>query len=121
MRRPILLVVVAIVVAAAQPATAVDDGFQGRYRVIAQHLSGNCFGDSYTHRVEVRYISPTIRQFGFSPSDLVRHFKYVNGRWRHTRGWRFVLDYDPATDTAVGVRGPGPEGCTWDVRIIPIG
>jgi hypothetical protein len=61
MRKAILAFVVVAVVAAAQPAGAIDDGFRGRYRLIASpHL---CPGqDVYRHPARVRFVSGRIRE-----------------------------------------------------------
>ena len=127
MRKAILaFVMVAIVAAAAQPASAIDEGFQGRYRIIAHHVSGYCRNESYRRLVDVRYVNERVRQFGHPHSDSARRFRYESTRrgrgfpWRHTRGNEYKLRYDMFTGRAVGFRH-APQGCTWRVHLIPIG
>ena len=127
-RKAILAFVMVAIVAAAQPAGAIDNGFRGSYRVIARQTDGDgCPTGDYRRRVLVHYINETVRQlrlFGNPLSDSARRFRYVRGKpfpWQHRRGVPYKVRYDPATDSAVGVRGPGPQGCTWRVRLVPIG
>lgn len=126
MRRPIMAcALVAIVVTVAQPVGAIDDGFHGRYRIIARRVSGVCPNDSYRHQVNVRYVNGKVRQFGHPLSDSARRFRYGNRMrprgfpWRHTRGNRFVLRYDMFTDSAHGFRH-GLQGCKWRVHLVSI-
>ena len=65
MRRSILaFVIVAIVVAAAQPAGAIDNGFRGPYRVIAREIPGHsCLIDTAWYRVRIRYVSERVRRY----------------------------------------------------------
>ena len=111
----------------ARPAAAVDDGFRGWYQIIAR--GAGCPVEGYTRRTRVHHAEMEL-QFGpyarYVNNDFAaaRTFRYVSGKyypWQHTRGSRFVLRYDPSTDTAVGIRGPLPQGCTWHVRLVPIG
>src|SRR5262245_38565405 len=123
MRKAMLaFVMLAGVVTIAQLAGAVDDGFRGRYRVIGQRVSGNgCPEDHYTRMTHVHHINERVRQFGHPVGDEAGVFRHVRGEprlWQSTHGMRYVLRYDPAIDSAVGVKGPGPQGCTWRVRLI---
>lgn len=109
----------------AKPAGAIDDGFQGWYRLHARLVQnpvniGCPSKEEYTHPVYVHYISGRIRQFGDPVSELARRFRYVRGEefpWQHTRGRKFVLQYDPSTDRAFGIKH-GPQ-CIWGVHLIP--
>jgi hypothetical protein len=123
MRKSLLVfVMVAIVVAAAQPAGAIDDGFRGRYRLIGREIS-ECFGNS-PRRVEVRYVDERHRRIDpvHSTRGAKWRLRYVRGErfpWQ-TRGQGFVLRYRPRTDSAVGILH-GLQGCTWRVRLVPMG
>jgi len=121
MRRSILaFVMVAIVVAAAQPAGAIDDGFRGPYRVFARESPGSyCEADTYRYRVHIRYVSERVRRYDrFAPGS--------GGTLRYLRGQRFPwragveLRYDQRTDSAVG-RDLAPQGCWRRLRLVPIG
>ena len=108
----------------AQLAVAVDDGFQGRYRLIAHQLSGQSFCNAdYARRVRVRYVNETTRDFYHPRADTTTRFRYVDGA---IFPWQGVLDhrdaelrYDPATDTALGSRD-GFGGCRYRLRLVPI-
>ena len=129
MRRSIpALVMVAIVVTAAQPAGAVDNEFRGWYQITARQTLSGCPKADYERRLRVIWVNDRERQFGpyrrhvSYDFDAARHFIYVSGKyfpWQKAQGGRFVLRYDPATDSAVGVRR-GPR-CRWPVRLVPIG
>jgi hypothetical protein len=119
MRKAILALVMVATAAAAQPADAVDDGFRGRYRLLARaHL---CPGrDDYRHPAKVRYISEGVRELVHAGRFWSGRFRYVRGRrfpWRRDDGG-FVLRYRPGTDSAVGIRH---EDCWRRVRLVPIG
>jgi hypothetical protein len=122
MRKPILaFVTVAIVVAAAQPAGAIDNGLRGQYRAIERPRVGSHCGGSSRHRVEVRYVNERVREIGPVGSDSGKRLRYVRGErfpWQHEG--RLVLRYRPRTDSAVGVRY-GLEDCSWRVRLVPLG
>jgi hypothetical protein len=126
MRKAILaFVMVAIVVAAAQPAGAVDDRFRGWYRLVAREAPGaTCRSNSYGHRIHVRYVNEKVRDLRQPRADTAHRFRYVpverfpwQGELRHRAA---ALQYDSATDTAVGFRS-GLEGCRYRLRLIPIG
>ena len=120
MRRAILAFVMVAVVAAAQPAGAVDNGFRGPYRVIAREIPGHsCLTDTAWYRVRIRYVSERVRRYDrFAPGS--------GGTLRYVRGKRFPwragveLRYDPATDSAVG-RDIAPQGCWRRLRLVAIG
>ena len=116
MRRAILAFLMLAIVAAAQPAVAIDEGFRGRYRVIWREI--NC-SDTGWYRVRIRYVSERVRRYDrFAPGP--------GGTLRYVRGQRFPwageveLRYDPATDTAVG-RLIKPQGCWKRLRLVPLG
>jgi hypothetical protein len=119
MRKAILAFVMVAIVAAAQPAGAIDDGFRGWYRLTTTENS--CRHQPRTRRIEIRYINERVRDYGRAGRYSRRHLEYVSGRWfqwRNDRGLR--LRYRPRTDSAVGVR-EGLEGCHWHMRLVPIG
>jgi hypothetical protein len=123
MRKAILAFVMVSIVAAAQPAGAIDNGFRGQYRITqTQTGTGNCpVPNPPTHRIEVRYINERVRDYGRAGRYSRRHLEHVSGRWfqwQNDRGLR--LRYRPRTDSAVGVR-EGLQGCHWHGRLIPIG
>ena len=124
MRKALLAFVMMAVVAAASPASAVDDGFQGLYRVTQRDVPGTCHSGPdrvETHRIWVRFINDEVRDYGRSGRYSRRHLEYVSGRyfpWRNERDVK--LRYRPRTDTAVGVNR-GLEGCRSRVRLVPIG
>ena len=124
MRRAIPAFVAAVImVAAAQPAGAVDNGFRGWYWIRA-HIP--CANERFTRRVQVRFVSETVRDFYHPRRGTTTRFMYVDGEllpWQGQLAHRDAeLRYDPATDTAVGVRGHGPQGCgNVRLRLIPIG
>lgn len=125
MRKAIWAFATLAIVAAAQPAVAIDDGFRGRYRLIAHDVSGVCRNDSYRRPVHVRFISGRVRQLSRPGSDTAMRFRYETSLrglrfpWRHTRGNRFVLRYDMFTGRAVGFR-QGVQKCKWRVHLVPI-
>jgi hypothetical protein len=127
MRRSILaFAMMAIVVAASAPASARQNEFQGRYRLHARLVQTveniGCPVENYSRSVYVHYVSEKVRQFGDPVSDAARRFRYrpgERGSWHHTRGVNYRLDYDPATDSAVGTRHT-PE-CIWGVRLVARG
>ena len=130
MRKAILaFVMVSVVVVSAQPAAAVDDGFRGWYRIIArQTLQSGCPKGDYERRTRVHHAEEMELQFGPYARHVnndfaaARIFRYKSGKyypWQHTRG-RFVLRYEPATNSAVGVRYGAAE-CRWQVRLVAIG
>ena len=124
MRRAILAFVMWAIVAAAIPASAVDDGFQGLYRITQRDPGGSCKflpDPAVTHRIRVRYITEEVRDFGRSGRYSRRHLEYVSGRyypWQNDRSVK--LRYRPRTDTAVGVNR-GLQGCHRRVRLVPVG
>jgi hypothetical protein len=118
-RMAILAFVMVAIVAAAQPAGAFDDGFRGWYRL--KTTENSCRRHPRTHRVEIRYINESVRDYGRAGRYSRRHLEHVSGRWfqwQNDRGLR--LRYRPRTDSAVGVR-EGLQGCHWHGRLIPIG
>jgi hypothetical protein len=122
MRKALLaFVTVVIVVAAAQPAVAIDEGFRGRYRVIWREIPGHsCLTDSGWYRVRIRYVGERARgydRFGPGPSRTLRYVRGERFPWRyHAVSFR----YNPRTDSAVG-RHPRPQGCWQRLRLVPIG
>lgn len=123
LRKAIPAFVMVATVAAAQPAGAIDNGFRGLFRVTqTQTGTGNCpVPNPPTHRIEVRYINERVRDYGRAGRYSYRHLEYMSGRWftwQNARGLK--LRYRPQTDSAVGIR-PGLQGCSWRVRLIPIG
>ena len=129
MRRSILaFVIAAIVVVVAQPAVAVDDGFRGRYRLIVRQIHGGCGPlKSYRREVHVRFVDERVREFARPDAKSAMDFSYDKGKaypWQHWH-WHgsvergIVLRYDPATDSAEGLKY-APQ-CAWTVRLIPIG
>ena len=119
MRKAILALLMVASVAAAQPAGAIDEGFRGRYRLIADtHL---CPGqDQYRHPVRVRYVSGRVRELVHAGRMWSGRFTYVPGRrlpW-HREDGLFALQYRPRIDSA---RGIIRESCWWHVRLVPIG
>ena len=121
MRKAILaFVMVAVVVAAAQPAGAIDNGFRGPYRVIWREIPGHsCLTDTAWYRVRIRYVSERVRRYDrFAPGS--------GGTLRYVRGERFPwrggveLRYHRRTDSAVG-RQLEPQGCWRRLRLVPIG
>jgi hypothetical protein len=109
----------------AQPAAAVDEGFRGRYRVIA--LGGGCSFQPSRYRVRIRYVSERVRSLNRyasgHASGPVRPLRYVRGKyfpWQRQGGRLLELRYDPRTDTAIGVQ-QAPECPIWHVRLVPIG
>lgn len=120
MRAAILTFATVAIVAAAQPAGAIDDGFRGLYRV-TQTDNGACPVHARTHRIRVRYINEKVRDYGRAGRYSYRHLEYVSDRgfpWRNDRGLK--LRYRPRTNSAVGVRD-GLQECRWRVRLVPIG
>lgn len=120
MRMAILAIVLAIVVAVAQPAAAVDVGFQGWYRVNGRTWCPGADRD----RVQVRYVSEGVRYLAHAGLVWSGRLRYVDGErfpWQTTNDdpFRYELRYDPATDTAVGFKY-GLEGRTCRVRLVPI-
>src|SRR6266545_3531050 len=103
MRRAILTcVIVATVVAVAQPAGAVDNGFRGRYLLIARQTGDSqCDLGSYRHRVRVRFVNPTVRVIRRVHTDSRRRLEYVRGErfpWQDPND-AFQLRYDRTTDS----------------------
>lgn len=128
MRNAILaFAIVAIVVAAAQPAGAVDDGFRGRYRIIAYGGSTWCPYSTFSHRVHVRFVNERARGFVYPRHESTKRFRYVRGEdlpWQQQMGERpgassIALRYRPRTDSAFGTKRRGPM-CLWRVRVVPI-
>lgn len=125
MRKAILAFAMPAIVAAAQPAVAIDDGFRGRYRLVAHDASGVCRNNSYRHPVRVRYVSGRVRQLsrpGSDPAIRLRYETTLGGLrfpWRQTRGNKFVLRYDMFTGRAIGFTHGLPK-CKWRVRLVPI-
>jgi hypothetical protein len=123
MRRSILaFVMVAIVVAEAPPAGAIDNGFAGRYRVIGAEL-GDCPGAD-RDRVQVGYVNERVRYLAHAGLVWSGRLGYLDGErfpWQTTKDGprRFELRYDAATDTAVGSKY-GLEDRTCRVRLIPL-
>ncbi len=125
LRKAILAFVILAIVAAAQPAGAIDNGFRGQYRITqTQTGTGNCpVPNPPTHRIEVHYINGRVRDYG-------RAGRYSSRRLR-VRAWPTIpmakqprvykLRYDPANGFGGRSQGPGPQGCSWRVRLIPIG
>jgi hypothetical protein len=122
MRTAILAFATVAIVAAAEPAGAIDDGFRGLYGVTSTQTGGvACPVHLRTHRVRVRYIDERVRDYGRAGRYSRRHLGYVSGQrfpWQNNRG--LMLRYRPRTDSAVGVRD-GLEQCRWRVRLVPIG
>lgn len=105
----------------AQLAGTVDEGFRGRYRVIA--LDGGCSYQPTLYRVRIRYVSERVRWFDRYASGSGRPLRYVPGErfpWQRRGGSLLELRYDQRTDTAVGTQG-GPQCPRWPVRLVPIG
>lgn len=128
MRKAILaFVMMAMVVAAAQPAGAVDDAFRGRYWVIGRDGDVFCSLPSFRHRVRVRFVNESAREFVYPRYDSTKRFRYVRGEhlpWEQQMGDRpgassIALRYRPRTDSAVGTKWGGPQ-CNWRVRLVPI-
>ena len=117
------LVMVAVVVAVAQPAGAVDDGFLGRYSLIAREKSrGTCPTRSFGRHVGVVDVNETVREIDPVHSTLGAkwRFRYVTGArspWRTEGGW-FVLRYSPRTDSAVGHMHGIQGDCRWHVKLV---
>jgi hypothetical protein len=104
MRNAILAFVMVAIVAAAQPAGAVDEGFRGRYRVIA--LDGTCGFHSSSYRVRIQYVSERVRTYDrFAPGSgwPLRHLRGERFPWQRQGGSLVKLRYDRRTDTAVGI------------------
>lgn len=126
MRRAILaFVMVAISVAAAQPAAAVDDRFRGWYRLVAREAPGaTCHSNSYVHRIHVRYVSASVREFRHPRAETAHRFRYVLGErfpWQGELRHRAAeLRYHPRTDSVVGIRA-GLQGCSYRLRLDRIG
>lgn len=134
MRRVILaLIMVAIVVAASEPAGAIDNRFRGRYQILAREAPGaTCRSNSHSGsgralsagRVDVRYVSERVRDFYHPRVERATRFTYVPGErfpWQGELAHRAAeLRYRRRTDSAVGTRD-GLEGCSWRVRLVPIG
>lgn len=127
MRKSILaFVMMAVVVAAAQPAGAVDDGFRGRYRVIGRDGDPWCSVHTFRHRIHVRFVNERVREFVYPRYDSTKRFRYDG---RKPFPWQQVLErpgassialrYRPRTDSADGSKWGGPQ-CTWRVRLVPI-
>jgi hypothetical protein len=125
MRRAILaFVMVAVVVVAAQPAVAVDDGFRGWYRVIGRELGG-CDSGDYKDRVQVRYVDEGVRYLAHAGLVWSGRLRYMPGKrfpWQTTNDGprRYELRYNPSTDRAVGFKY-GLQGSMVFVRLIAIG
>ena len=121
MRRAILaFVMVTAVIAAAQPAGAVDDGFRGRYRVIA--LDNTCGFHSSRYRVRIRYVSERVRTYDRYAPGPGRPLRYERGErfpWQRQGGSLVEMRYDRRTGTAVGIHS-GPQCPKWRVRLVPI-
>ena len=128
MRKAILaFVMVAIVVAVAQPAGAVDDGFRGRYRIIGRGGDDFCPFPSFRHRVHVRFVNERFREFVYPRYDSTKRFRYDGLRpfpWyqvlERPGASSIALRYRPRTGSADGFKSGGPQ-CTWRVRVVPIG
>ena len=107
--------------ASAQSAGA-DDGFRGRYRVIA--LDDTCvFLNSARYRVRIRYVSETVRTYDRFAPGSGRPLIYVRGErfpWQRQGGSLVELRYDPRTNTAIGIQ-QGPQCRPWRVRLVPLG
>lgn len=120
MRKAILaFVMMTIVVAAAQPAGAIDNGFRGRYRVIAR---GGCAFQPAWYRVRIRYISERVRTYDRFAPGPGWPLRYVPGErfpWQRQGGSLVELRYDRRTDTAVGIL-QGPQCPRLRVRLVPI-
>lgn len=124
MRRAILAFGILAIVAAAQPAGAIDTGFSGRYRLFAHKQSSDCPGrDRYRTRVEVLYIDERVRKI------VARHKEAWGGRFGYvgrdafpwqTNDGRFELRYERRTDSVVGIKD-GLQECRWTVRLISWG
>jgi len=111
---------VAIVIAAAQPAGAIDNGFRGRYRVIAR---GACAFQPAWYRVRIRYVSERVRTYDRFAPGSGWPLRYVRGErfpWQRQGGSLVELRYDRRTDTAVGIL-QGPQCPRLRVRLVPIG
>jgi hypothetical protein len=119
MRRAILAFVIVVIVAAGQPASAIDEGFRGPYRVIA--VDDTCPFQPSRYRVHIRYVSERVRTFDRFAPGSGRPLRYVGGErfpWQGQDGPPVELRYDPRTDTTVGFQH-GPQCQRWRVRLLP--
>ena len=99
---------------------AVDEGFRGRYRVIA--LDGGCSYQPSWYRVRIRYVSERVRTYDRYAPGSGRPLRYVPGERFPWQGDAPVeLRYDPPTDTAIGIQHAPQCGGGWRVRLVPIG
>jgi hypothetical protein len=120
MRKAILAFVMVAIVAAGQPAVAIDEGFRGRYRVIA--LDDTCGFHSSWYRVRIRYVSERVRTYDRFAPGSGRPLRYVPGErfpWQRQGGSLVELRYDRRSDTAIGIQ-QGPQCPRWRVRLVPI-
>ena len=123
MKRPILaLLLVSIVLLAAEPAAAVDDRFWGQYRATWSANENGCGGDQ-SHRVQIRYINGRVRRYDPAGGNAGWRLTYEPGK---RLPWQFngtnegmALRYIRSTDSAVGVAFG--QDCSWDVRLVYIG
>ena len=122
MKKAILAFVMVAVVAAAQPAGAIDKGFRGPYRVILREsASHSCPTDTAWYRVRIRYVSERVRRYDRFAPGSGRPLRYVGGvRLPWHGGPRVKLRYHGRTDSAVGVQH-GLQGCSWRLRLVSIG
>lgn len=124
MRKAILAFVMLAIVAAAQPAGAIDNGFRGRYRLIAREEPGSyCQDSSYRHPARVRFVSARVRELAHAGRVWGGRFRYVRGErfpWQANHG-RYVLRYRRRTDSAVGIKQGVQTDCHYRVRLVPIG
>jgi hypothetical protein len=125
MRKAILAFVMVAIVAAAEPAGAIDNGFRGRYRLIARERSGSsCPGDSsYRHPARVLFVSERVRELAHAGRVWGGRFRYVRGErfpWQ-ANGGRYVLRYKRRTDSAVGIKQGVQTDCHYRVRLVPLG
>jgi hypothetical protein len=106
----------------AQLAGAVDEGFRGRYRVIALD-DGGCGFHSSRYRVRIRYVSERVRTYDRYASGSGWPLRYVPGErfpWQKQGGSPLELHYDRRSGTATGIQ-QGPQCPRWRVRLVPIG
>ena len=124
MRKVILAFGMVAIVAAAQPAGAIDNWFRGTYRLRQRELPGyTCFPHFERRRVEVRFVNERVRTIDpdHSTAGANWRFRYVRGErfpWQ-THDGRFVFRYRRRTDTAVGILdGRLQTNCKWHVRLV---
>src|SRR5262245_43004720 len=126
MRKAILaFALVAVVVAAAQPASAFDDGFRGNYVLHAREKAGTTCPDwSFQRDVDVTYVNDAVRTVDPVHSRVgeqwrLRYVTKARFPWQDSELGLVSLRYKPDTDSAIGHMRRIQSDCRWHVRLVP--